>query len=343
MISTSAALILQLQIFKMGVRSRTLFNSTMLEEQSGANNASSSISSCGISGSSFPPDEWSTTSVDYYGKYWDLNSKQVNSLWELHQCIERDCSMEQHSSQCTPSKLIRFLLFYKFDVKKTQQALRKVMDWREQYQVDRIIETYTPPQIIIDKYVGAILQENDRTGDPVFISRTGCTDMPAFLEMFGSDAFYKYEIYKRESAACGPWIQEWEAKAKRPMRQIIIIDDFRGLSRRMLSSDVISFFSKVMKMDQFCYPNCCKKIIVVRAPAIFRFAWSLVKLVFDPSVVDKMEFCGSDYLGTLEKYMELHILPTCFYEKGHGRAVDGFPTSFEGGRLSNEEKRLNSQ
>eukprot|EP00547_Thalassionema_nitzschioides_P009206 CAMPEP_0194224984 /NCGR_PEP_ID=MMETSP0156-20130528/38610_1 /TAXON_ID=33649 /ORGANISM="Thalassionema nitzschioides, Strain L26-B" /LENGTH=339 /DNA_ID=CAMNT_0038956761 /DNA_START=63 /DNA_END=1079 /DNA_ORIENTATION=- len=327
-----------------GVRTRTLLNSTMLEEKLCDNVSSYSISvEKGISSSNFafPPDEWSTVCVDYYSQYWNLNSEQVERLWELHNNIEKDFPMKRYPFQCAPSMLIRFLLFYNFHVKKTEHELRKVMAWRELHQVDCLLETYQPPQLILNKYVGAVLEENDRVGDPVFISRTGCTDTPAFLDMFGSDEFYRYEIFKRESAIRGEWIKEWEIKAKRPIRQIIIIDDFQGLSRRMLASNVLSFFSKVMRMDQECYPNCCKKIIVIRAPFIFRAAWSLMKRVFEPSVVEKMEFCGSDYLKTLEKHMELHILPTCFYPEGRGRAVEGFPISFEGGRLSDEEKGFN--
>lgn len=277
----------------------------------------------------YPPDNWSN--VDYYRDYWDLNDGEVDMLWELHRNIEVDYPFESHEFECRPSTLIRFLRSHSFDLHKTEKLVRKMLVWRKQHDVNNMMENYKPPQVIIDKYVGAILQGNDHMGDPVFISRTGMTDIPGMLKMFGPEEYYKYEIYKRESGAKGEWLEEWERKAKRPFRQMTIVDDFQGLSMRLLSSKVISMFGKVMRMDQEVYPEAAKRIIVVRTPSIARLGWSMAKQFFEPFVAEKIIFCGSDYLTTLEKYMDVSILPTCLNPEGHGVAQKGFPSKFEGG------------
>ena len=71
-----------------------------------------------------------------------------------------------------------------------------------------------------------------------------------------------------------------------------MIEDLDGLSRKIISSKIAALYGDAMNMDQNMYPDCAKKIIIIRTPAIFRAVWSLVKRFFPDFVQQKMAFVG---------------------------------------------------
>jgi CRAL/TRIO domain len=114
----------------------------------------------------------------------------------------------------------------------------------------------------------------------------------------------------------------------------LIIEDLQGLSRKVISSHIASFYGETMHLDQTNYPDTAKKIIITRTPIIFRMVWSIVKHFFGAHIVEKMEFAGGhNYLQVLEKYIDLEILPSCIFSKGNGEAVSGMSSSFQGGEI----------
>ena len=74
-------------------------------------------------------------------------------------------------------------------------------------------------------------------------------------------------------------------------------------------------------------------MIIIRAPAIFRYVWAIAKNFFDPWAVAKMTFTGPDDAEEkLSRFMDLEVLPPCVSPKyGKGKAAEGMPQRFEGG------------
>ena len=68
-----------------------------------------------------------------------------------------------------------------------------------------------------------------------------------------------------------------------------------------------------------------QRIILIRAPPIFRLIWGVAKHFFRQTARDKMIFAGKDYEHILEKYMDLKVLPSCIIEGGHGVSAPGLP------------------
>lgn len=313
---------------------RVLCNSTMLEERKRRLSALSTMSLTSLDDSSLEQegqplvdDSWSN--IAWYIDYYELSSEQEAKLLDLKQ---RVCHVTHIHN--TPMWLIRYLITKQYNVDAAEAMMIKTVKWRVENGVDTILTDYKPPAGLQNKYPGAILKEADKEGDPIFINRTGVTDLPGLVDTYGTEELLKYEVYRRESVMVGPWIDEWEKKKGRPVRAAILIEDLHGLSRHTLASRALKYYGQVTELDGAYYSEINKKIIIIRAPTVFRMAWSIVKRFFDPHIVDKMEFCGDkDYLQVLEKYVDLEVLPPCIYPQGHGEAVDGHPKNFEGGRV----------
>eukprot|EP00545_Synedropsis_sp_CCMP1620_P011995 CAMPEP_0119024168 /NCGR_PEP_ID=MMETSP1176-20130426/31370_1 /TAXON_ID=265551 /ORGANISM="Synedropsis recta cf, Strain CCMP1620" /LENGTH=355 /DNA_ID=CAMNT_0006979389 /DNA_START=51 /DNA_END=1118 /DNA_ORIENTATION=+ len=337
----------------VNVKARVLFNSSMLEqklqqqnnssEEGASNNSNNELEpgviipakqesspSSATNQNSFPEDTWDN--VDYCIAFFNMDNRQGVALLEL-----RDMLSDVQHAYNRPNMVSRYLRTQHFDTLKAERMFRDMLAWRIQHQVDDIIlegGNYKPPPEILDKYPGAILKGCDKDGDPVFLSRMGVTDMIGLVDKYGHEDMLRFEIFKRESCMVGSWLPDWERKSGRPVKHILIIEDMQGLSRRLLSVKVAALYGEAMDMDQANYPDAAKKIIIIRAPAVFRLAWTMAKRFFPLFIQQKMEFCGpSDYLKVLEKYMDLDHLPPCIYPAGRGHAAPGQPCNFEGGRI----------
>jgi len=69
-----------------------------------------------------------------------------------------------------------------------------------------------------------------------------------------------------------------------------------------------------------------QRMIIIRAPHIFRFVWKVVKNIFSQESQDKMIFADSDYLTVLDQYMDVSVLPSCINPRGNGETAVGMPS-----------------
>ena len=74
-------------------------------------------------------------------------------------------------------------------------------------------------------------------------------------------------------------------------------------------------------------------MVIIRAPAVFRYVWPIVKHVFPPSAHEKMTFSGPhNHEEVLSRFMDLSVLPPVISpQHGRGFAAEGMPQRFEGG------------
>lgn len=274
-------------------------------------------------------DAWSEKDVAFTVHYWELNAQERDDFQLLHSRM----SDVNHWTN-SPEVVVRYLKARPGKVHEAEKMFRAMVDWRRRNDVDTILERYHPPAMLFNYFPGAILEGRDLQGDPIFVGRSGSTDLAALIERFGQDELIQYSIWMRESLTTGSWIQEYERQQKRPVKRVTIVDDMHGLSRKQLTQKVLSVYGQIMRLDQDNYCETSKKIIIIRAPAIVRIAWTLAKHFFDPVNVQKMEFCGaSNYKEVLRNHMELEVLPSCLVHEGKGRVATGMPPRLEGGPL----------
>lgn len=107
-----------------------------------------------------------------------------------------------------------------------------------------------------------------------------------------------------------------------------------GLSRRIRSQKVLTHFGDAWAFDHVTYPENSKKIIIFRAPVIFRMINNVAKRFVDAHVLDKVEICWfDDYLQVRSKYVDVDVLVSCINPDGHGEAATGMTSNFEWGRV----------
>ncbi len=65
--------------------------------------------------------------------------------------------------------LLRFLRAREFGVEKAREMLCQSLVWRKKHQIDRLLDDYRPPQVVVD-YFGGSWHGSDR-GDPAALYR----------------------------------------------------------------------------------------------------------------------------------------------------------------------------
>jgi len=274
-------------------------------------------------------EPWENEKVQFIRDYWQLTSKERQEFDDLKQRV----SDIDHWKN-TPDVLVRFLRARPDDVPAAEEMFRTSIQWRIDNSVDTILEEYDPPRHLKEYFPGAILRGDDKEGDPIFVGRLGSTDAKEFLKRYGEDEMLKHAMWIRELVSRGDWISSYEQRQGRPVKRITIIEDLQGLSI-FPSRDILSLYGKIMKLDQDNYCETAKKLIVIRAPLIFRAIWALVRNFFDPGVKKKIVFLSSsDYQTKLDKYIDRKVLPSCISpDGGQGDVVEGMFNNLQGGKL----------
>jgi hypothetical protein len=298
-------------------------------------------------------DNWSPEAIAAVVKVWELTEKEQTDFLSLRdQLLKEDDtnedgadhnaaannSVKSHSKN-RPSEVVRFLRARPGKVDAAASMFRAMIAWRIENNVDSILLDYQPAQKMLDYYPGAILQGLDKEGDPVYVGRIGVTDGAGILKQYGREEMIRHAIWMRELVSTGEWIATYEQEQAHPVRRITLIEDLEGLSimSMMKNRALLSVYGEIMRLDQDNYPETAKKLIIIRAPTLFRMVWAIFKHFFDAGVVQKMVFCGSsDYEKVLEKYVDLSIMPDAVVAQGQGKATEGMPSKFEGGPLPKE-------
>jgi CRAL/TRIO domain len=230
-----------------------------------------------------------------------------------------------------PQVVLAYAEEYGFE--EAEQRFRKMIAWRKQNKVDSLLEEYQPHPLLWDNSPVAFLKDYDRDGDPIYLERGGACDANGLLKIFSAEEIMRHSIWLREVQSCGGWLDEYEQRQGRPVKDITLVYDMEGLSYGHLNPNVLSFYGQVMKMTEDYYPGPVKRVIIIRAPYIFSAVWAVAKHFFSEEMRKSMIFAGSDYLSELSKYMDLDVLPPCINPKGKGETAIGMPKRMEGGPI----------
>jgi hypothetical protein len=267
-------------------------------------------------------DDWAD--VGFFLRYWEIEFAQSKTLTGL-----RDRLKDVKSPLNRPGVVVRFLVQEKFHLAKAEKRFRDMIAWR--IKCPALQTGYAPPPDLLEKYPGAILKDTDNDDDPIFVSRLGVTDL-AGLTTTRSDELFNYDVFRREfiMKAGSKWQADWSLKAGRPFRDILIIEDLHHLSSKGIPKAIAAIFGAA-ELDQTYYPRLAKEIVIIRAPAQFRAAFTLSKRTLPKAIREKIHVYGtSDYLEKLQKYMAVESLPPCINPKGKGECLEGLSPSLDG-------------
>jgi len=283
------------------------------------------------------------TTSEYYEPWSDSNLNEVFDLWKLSEedqqllmnLKERTSDLSHHPWH-DPHVLLRYM-FGPHGYQQAEPLFRNMIAWRLEQRVDHIFEEYTPHPVLV-RYASPLvfLKDYDYDNDPIYVERGGAMDGQGLLARFPLETLTRHAIWLRELHSNGPWVQEYEERTGRCIKDITVLYDLEGLSMRHSTPSVLAWFQSHMALTDAYYPGPIKRIIIIRAPVIFRIIWNVVKHFFPACSRDKMIFCGqSNYIKTLSQYMDVDgVLPPCLHAGGRGQVATGMPVGgLEAGRI----------
>jgi len=264
-------------------------------------------------------DPWSEPQFREVAKLWELSSQDEQKL-RILQAKLKDIDHGWKS----PDVLLGFAFAGGWET--TEARFRKMVQWRLDNNVDSLLAEYKPNRLMLDNSPIAFLKDYDSDGDPIYLERGGAVDTKGLLNRFSVEEVMRHAIWLREVQCDGEWLNEYKQRQGRGVRNITVVYDLEGLSASHLHPGVLSLFQTLMQVTDDYYPGPIKRMIIIRAPTMFRFAWQTIKHFFSQESRDQMIFAGSDYLGELSKWMDVSVLPPCINPvNGRGETAVGMP------------------
>ena len=278
-------------------------------------------------------EQWSSESLVMVQNIWNLKDSDVENLLKLKENVKDVNSPLNH-----PLEIARCYNDAYHNLKETEANFRRTASWRQEHHIDSLLDDFRPPALMQQYYPTCFLDGYDREGDPISIDRIGASDAWAVYRKYGLVEFRKYTLWIREQALRGAFARDYEDRNQRPPARCTVIFDLDGLCMRHLQAGLLGLVEEGIQFFQDHYMGMAKRILVVRAPVIFRIVWSIVQH-FCSEQLKKMIIFSNHRTAqkTLDKYIDRAVLPPCLvgYD-GRGRPGVGMCSNLEGGIMPEE-------
>lgn len=184
------------------------------------------------------------------------------------------------------AECMRVLAARKFDVAAAAAQYRKTLAWKDEFQIDTIVER-PPPEMreFIIHNCPISHHKWAKSGAPVFIEQMGKTNIPAM---------HKHGVTDNHVYLCHAWDMETvrrrcaEASARhgRHIEQNLNIIDVGGLNFSHVKG--LHFMKAVVDIDLAHYPGTLERMCIINTPAVFPIIWNIAKGWLDPVTVSKV-------------------------------------------------------
>ncbi|KAM5189197.1 SEC14-like protein 4 isoform 2-T2 [Callospermophilus lateralis] len=204
--------------------------------------------------------------------------------------------------------LLRWLRARNFDLQKSEDMLRKHMEFRKQQDLDNILSWQ--PSEVIQRYDSGGLCGYDYEGCPVWFDIIGTLD-PKGLLLSAS----KQELIRKRIKAFELLLQECELQSQklgRKIEMVLLVFDMEGLGLKHLWKPAVEVYQQFFAMVEANYPETMKNLIVVRAPRLFPVAFNLVKSFMSEETRKKIVILGDNWKQELSKFISPDQLPVEF-------------------------------
>lgn len=244
--------------------------------------------------------------ADYIKRYLgDLTPMQESCLIRLRQWLQ-----ETHKGKIPKDEhILRFLRARDFNIDKAREILCQSLTWRKQHQVDYILDTWNPPQVLQDYYAGG-WHHHDKDGRPLYVLRLGQMDTKGLVRALGEEALLRYVLSINEEG-----LRRCEENTKvfgRPISSWTCLVDLEGLNMRHLWRPGVKALLRIIEVVEANYPETLGRLLILRAPRVFPVLWTLVSPFIDDNTRKKfLIYAGNDYQGPggLLDYIDKEIIP----------------------------------
>lgn len=187
--------------------------------------------------------------------------------------------------------LLRWLRARKWDVAAAEKMLRDSMEWRKQWEVDKLAE-WDPPQILKD-YLPHGLCGFDKDGAPVVAVYFDALDLYGILHVVSRRDMIRVTIKILEDylQLCRGQLQKHGFAAS----QIIVIFDMHGFNlKQYLWRPAGEVVITLIQMYEANYPEILKTCYIINAPKVFAFAFSVAKKFMNEYTLSKIQIYKTD-------------------------------------------------
>ncbi|KAB1255630.1 SEC14-like protein 4 [Camelus dromedarius] len=204
--------------------------------------------------------------------------------------------------------LLRWLRARNFDLQKSEDMVRKHMEFRKQQDLDNILSWQ--PSEVIQLYDSGGLCGYDYEGCPVWFDIIGTLDPKGLLL-----SATKQELIRKRIRVCEMLLQQCDLQSQklgRKIEMVLMVFDLEGLSLKHLWKPAVEVYQQFFAMLEANYPETLKNLIVVRAPKLFPVAFNLVKSFMSEDTRRKIVILGGDWKQELPKFISPDQLPVEF-------------------------------
>ncbi|XP_008054370.2 SEC14-like protein 4 isoform X1 [Carlito syrichta] len=239
------------------------------------------------------------------GRVGDLSPQQEKALARFREDLQ---DLLPSLPNADDHFLLRWLRARNFDLQKSEDMLRKHVEFRKQQDLDNIL-TWQPPEVI-RLFDSGGLCGYDYEGCPVWFDIIGTLD-PKGLLLSAS----KQEVIRKRIKVCELLLHECELQSEKLGRKIdlvLMVFDLEGLSLKHLWKPAVEVYQQFFAMLEANYPEMLKNLIVVRAPRLFPVAFNLVKSFMSEDTRRKIVILGDNWKQELPKFICPDQLPVEF-------------------------------
>ncbi|XP_076233425.1 SEC14-like protein 2 [Calliopsis andreniformis] len=187
--------------------------------------------------------------------------------------------------------LLRWLRARKWDPAAAEKMLRDSLEWRKQWDVDKLSE-WDPPQIL-KEYLPHGLCGFDKDGAPVIVVYFDALDLYGILHVVSRMDMIKITIKSLEEylRICREQMQKYGPKAG----QVVVIFDMQGFNlRQYLWRPAGEVVITLIQMYEANYPEILKTCYIINAPKVFAFAFSVAKKFMNEYTLSKIQIYKAD-------------------------------------------------
>nr|XP_020762752.1 putative SEC14-like protein 6 [Odocoileus virginianus texanus] len=239
------------------------------------------------------------------GQVGDLSPSQERALAQFRENMQDVLAVLPSADDYF---LLRWLRARNFDLKKSEDMLRKHMKFRKQQDLDNILAWQ--PSEVVRLYEPSGFCGHDREGSPVWYRIIRGLDLKGLLLSVSKQEILRFNFRSLELLLrdCEQQSQELGRKVEK----ISTVFDFEGLSLRHLWKPGVELIQEFLSALEANYPEILKNLIVVKAPRLFPVAFNLIKPYITEETRRKVVILGGNWKQELLKFISPDQLPVEF-------------------------------